>query len=57
MRRRRQEHKITQTDLARKIGLSVSQMNNIENGRALPSLAVYFRLCMALGVRKPPFSP
>jgi transcriptional regulator with XRE-family HTH domain len=57
LRRRRQARRITQTELARLVDISVSNVNNFEYGRCLPSMPVYIALCAALGLRKPPLAP
>jgi DNA-binding XRE family transcriptional regulator len=57
LRRRRQSMQITQTALAKRVGLSRQNMNNIENGRNWPALPIYFGLCRELGMTPPPFAP
>ena len=54
LRQKRRAMAITQTELARRVGISLNQYNNAENGRNYFSLPVYFRLCKELDAGKPP---
>ena len=57
LRRRRQALEIMQIELAKRVGISGHNLNNIEYDHNYPSLPVYIRLCKELGMRKPPFAP
>lgn len=45
-----EEHKMTQKELAREIGVSPSRINDFITGRAEPSLKIAKRLCVTLGI-------
>ncbi len=49
MKARRLDRKMSHADLAKAIGVSASQISNMERGDNYPSLPVYVRLCVALG--------
>lgn len=40
---------MTQEDLSKKTGINPMQISHFENGRRLPNLANFKRLCVALG--------
>jgi Predicted transcriptional regulators len=46
----RKEKKLTQEDLAARIGRSVDAISNLERGKSLPSFATIEQLCQALGI-------
>ncbi len=48
LRGRREAARLSQAELARKIGVSSKSLSNIEAGHNLPSLPVYAALCAAL---------
>lgn len=50
LRRIRQEQKLTQSDVARAVGVWQTQIANIENGRSLPSMELAVRIADFLGV-------
>lgn len=45
-----EEHKMTQKELAKEIGVSPSRINDFISGRAEPSLKIAKRLCLTLGI-------
>jgi DNA-binding XRE family transcriptional regulator len=45
----RKEAKMTQTELANKIGSSKSYISRVENGRTEPKVATFYRIATALG--------
>jgi transcriptional regulator with XRE-family HTH domain len=47
---RREKLKLTQTEAAEKMGVSLGALANIEASRHLPGLAVYRKICKVLGV-------
>lgn len=47
----RAERDWTQTELARRLGVSTNTVNSIENGKSYPSLPLVFRMIRAFGVR------
>lgn len=47
----RLEKKISQRDLAGKIGISNSYLSDIEHLRAVPSLQIYVKICEALDLK------
>ncbi len=47
--RMRKRHKLTQTQLAEKIGIHLVHLNRIEKGRALPGVEVLYALADVLG--------
>lgn len=53
VRRRRMKLRVTQTEIARRVGCSVKQVNNIERAVNWPSMPVYLGLCRELGFRSP----
>lgn len=48
--RARKEAKITQSELAKRIGTTKSYISKIENGVIEPGIGLYFRLVEALGL-------
>ena len=50
LRERRKETGMTQTDLARKVGLLRTSITNIEAGRQRAPLHVLYNICITLGV-------
>jgi transcriptional regulator with XRE-family HTH domain len=46
----RKKNGLTQAELARRVGVSRSYINKIENGEAKPSLALLERIASILGV-------
>lgn len=46
--------RLTQTELGRKVGVSVSQISFIERGEHWSSQWVYRKICRVLGVGVPP---
>jgi transcriptional regulator with XRE-family HTH domain len=46
----RKEAKMTQTDLAEKIGSSKSYISRIETGRTEPKVSTFYRIASALGL-------
>ena len=50
LRNARIRAEMSQTDLAEKAGLSPSWISHFEAGRRLPSLEVFRKICIALGV-------
>jgi len=46
----RREKKLTQEELAARIGRSVDALSNIERGKSLPSFSTIEQLCQALDV-------
>jgi transcriptional regulator with XRE-family HTH domain len=51
----RRQHNMTQTQLAQRVGIAKQNMNNLEQGRNLPSASVLYRLARALGTRTDDF--
>ncbi len=51
LRRLRQERRLTQEELASRIGLSRQSLNNIEMGRSVPSTEIALRAAEVLGCR------
>lgn len=49
LRDTRREEKVTQLELARRVGTSKSYISKIEHGNILPSIGAYCRLLNALG--------
>lgn len=47
----RKEAKITQSELAQRVGTTKSYISKIENGAVEPSVGLFFRLISALGLR------
>ena len=47
----RKEAKVTQTELAKRIGSTKSYISRIENGIIVPSVATFYRIMNALGLR------
>ena len=47
----RREAKMTQTDVARKIGTTKSYVSRIEHGQVVPSATLFFRFLHACGMR------
>ncbi len=47
----RKQEKITQVELANRIGSSKSYISQIENGRVEPSAGLFFKIMNALGMR------
>lgn len=47
----RKEAKITQAELAKRIGSTKSYISRIENGIIVPSVATFYRIMNALGLR------
>ncbi len=45
----RKKEKITQTELARRVGTSKSYISKVENGELSPSISTYNKLVSALG--------
>lgn len=45
-----EEHKMTQRELAKEIGVSPSRINDFITGRAEPSLKIAKRICLTLGI-------
>jgi transcriptional regulator with XRE-family HTH domain len=52
IRRQREEFRLTQRELARKLGVKASHVAYIEGGRRRPSLALVRRLADTLGLNK-----
>lgn len=50
MRRVRSEKNISQTELAKRIGVSRQTINMIENGQYNPTIELCIRICKELGV-------
>jgi transcriptional regulator with XRE-family HTH domain len=50
IRQFRQQKKLTQAELARRLGVDRSTINKIENGKIRPSLALLERIAAELGV-------
>ena len=50
MKRARNEKDLSQTDLAKKIGVSRQTINMIENGGYNPTIELCIRICKELGV-------
>ena len=50
LRRRREEIRLTPTLAAKRAGISLASLCNIEDGRNLPSLPVYQNLCHVLRI-------
>lgn len=48
MRNKRQEQKLSQAQLAEKVGVSRQTINMIESGEYNPTLALCIRICLAL---------
>lgn len=46
--------KMSRPDFAALVGISLSQLTHIELGNNAPSLPVYGKICVALGLGKPP---
>lgn len=46
----RKQEKVTQSELANRIGSSKSYISQIENGRVEPSASFFFRIVSALGL-------
>ncbi len=49
MRQKRQERKLSQAELAARIGVSRQTINMIESGEYNPTLALCLRICRELG--------
>lgn len=49
MRQTRQERGLSQSDLARAVGVSRQTINMVESGEYNPTLALCLRICRALG--------
>ena len=49
-RNKRKKLGLSQYKLAKEIGIAQSFMNEIESGRKMPSLEVFFRICEALDI-------
>lgn len=49
--RARKEAKVTQSELAERVGTTKSYISKIENGVIEPSVGLFFRLINALGMR------
>lgn len=47
----RKEAKVTQSELARRVGTTKSYISKIENGAVEPGVGLFFRLVNALGLR------
>lgn len=47
----RKEAKVTQSELAQRVGTTKSYISKIENGVVEPSVGLFFRLVNALGLR------
>ncbi len=47
----RKEEKVTQEELARRLGMNKSYISKIENGVIEPSASLFFRIISALGKR------
>lgn len=47
----RKEAKVTQAELAKRIGSTKSYISRIENGVMIPSVATFYRIMNALGLR------
>ncbi len=47
----RKEAKVTQSELAKRIGSTKSYISRIENGIIVPSVATFYRIMNALGLR------
>lgn len=47
----RKEAKVTQSELAQRIGSTKSYISRIENGIMVPSVATFYRIMNALGLR------
>ena len=47
----RKDAKVTQSDLAQRVGTTKSYISKIENGVIEPSVGLFFRLINALGLR------
>ncbi len=50
VRNRRRELKITQSDLAKRLGISVGYIGHLERGLRSPSLELFMTLCLELNV-------
>jgi transcriptional regulator with XRE-family HTH domain len=57
LRERCERAKLTQSELARMVGVGQSQISNIMWGRNLPSLPLYVKICRALGIKRLPLIP
>ena len=49
-RDKRKKLGLSQYKLAKEVGIAQSFMNEIESGRKMPSLEVFFRICQALDI-------
>ena len=47
----RREEKVTQSELASRIGTTKSYISKIENGTMTPSVSTFYRIIAALGLR------
>ena len=47
----RKDAKVTQSELAQRVGTTMSYISKIENGVIEPSVGLFFRLINALGLR------
>lgn len=47
----RKEAKVTQSELAQRVGITKSYVSKIENGMVEPGVGLFFRLINALGLR------
>ena len=56
LRNRRKELRYTGVALCRLIGISSTNLSNIESGRNYPSLTVYLAICRSLELPKPPLT-
>ncbi len=46
----RRQKKVTQEDLCKKLGISITQQSRYENGHAMPDLAYITLFCRKLGI-------
>ena len=51
LRNARKEEKVTQEELANRIGTTKSYISKIENGTMTPSVSTFYRIIHALGLR------
>jgi transcriptional regulator with XRE-family HTH domain len=50
LRRARREASLTQEDMARKAKMDRSYISDVERGQHTPSVAIFIKLCKAIGI-------
>ena len=57
IRRYLREHRITQAELAQRMGISAATVNSVLSGKHRMGVMMYFRICAALGESPLRFAP